>query len=364
MLLLELLSILGFRVVGGIGSTDTTVMSDTIPRIVRLGLPEANVMLKDPPRSRISIRRVEVNTVMASVTGQAALSDSTPTTSSKIENVRSPRAMAASAVPESAAVASLREENERLRWQVRELQRVSSLGVLAGSVCHELNNALTPILNYAKLGLKSSDVEFRTKSLDKILQAAQRATTITTGMLGLARPNLNQKSSADLARLVEETLMLTAKDLEKHRVELVVNIRSRPQAKVCPPQIQQVLLNLIINARQAMGTQGHGRIVVQVGSDSTGKWAEVAISDSGQGMEPAVLKRIFEPFFTTKPPGDESGLGGTGLGLPVCRDIIEAHQGRLRVESKPGHGATFTVRLPREADQPTAAVPGVKPAKA
>jgi signal transduction histidine kinase len=286
---------------------------------------------------------------MASVTGSSPFSESTPATP-KPENARRGPTASSSGVSES--LEALREENKRLRWQVRELQRVSSLGVLAGSVCHELNNALTPILNYAKMGLKSKDNEFRNKSLDKILSAAQRATTITTGMLGLARPNLNRKATADLARLVEETIMLTAKDLEKHRVELVMNIRDRPMAIVCPPQIQQVLLNLIINARQAMGAQGHGRLTVNVGADSTGKWAEVSISDSGPGMEPAVLKRIFEPFFTTKPPGDESGLGGTGLGLPVCRDIIEAHQGRMRVESKPGQGATFTVRLPRDLTAP------------
>lgn len=288
---------------------------------------------------------------MASVTGPSPISESAPSTG-RSESSRTTRQQGTANTLSGDQLEKLREENERLRWQVRELQRVSSLGVLAGSVCHELNNALTPILNYAKMGAKSKDEEFRSKSLDKILAGAQRATAITTGMLGLARPNLNKKAAADLARLTEDTLMLTAKDLEKHRVELVLNVRNRPMAIVCPPQIQQVLLNLIINARQAMGSQGHGRLSVQVGTDSTGKWAEVSISDSGPGMEPAVLKRIFEPFFTTKPPGDESGLGGTGLGLPVCRDIIEAHHGRLRVESKPGHGATFTVRLPRDTSVP------------
>lgn len=288
---------------------------------------------------------------MASVTGPSPFSESAPAVG-RAETSRTPRNQGTSNLVTAEALEKLREENERLRWQVRELQRVSSLGVLAGSVCHELNNALTPILNYAKMGAKSKDEEFRSKSLEKILAGAQRATAITTGMLGLARPNLNKKAAADLARLTEDTLMLTAKDLEKHRVELVLNVRSRPMAIVCPPQIQQVLLNLVINARQAMGSQGHGRLTVQVGTDNTGKWAEVSIADTGPGMEPAVLKRIFEPFFTTKPPGDESGLGGTGLGLPVCRDIIEAHHGRLRVESKPGHGATFTVRLPRDTSVP------------
>ena len=236
------------------------------------------------------------------------------------------------------------DEVEALRRQVVELQRVSSLGVLAGGVCHELNNALTPILNYAKLGLRNPDPEFRRRAFEKILGGAERAAAITGGVLGLARPRADRRDAADIVRLVEEVLLLVGKDLSKHRVRLDVRAEGRPYAKVSPAQIQQVLLNLIINARQAMPDGGTVR--VRIGTDTSGRLAEVSIADTGMGIAPADLRRIFEPFFTTKTGPDETGLGGTGLVLSVCREIVEAHKGRLRAESHPGAGTIFTLRLP------------------
>ncbi len=236
------------------------------------------------------------------------------------------------------------EQVEALRRQVVELQRVSSLGVLAGGICHELNNALTPVLNYAKLGLRNPDPEFRRRAFEKILDGAERAAAITGGVLGLARPRADRRSAADLVRLVEEVLLLSGKDLSKNRVRLDVRAEGRPYARVNPAQIQQVLLNLIINARQAMPEGGIVR--VRVGLDPSARLAEVSIADTGVGIAPADLRRIFEPFFTTKTGPDETGLGGTGLGLSVCREIVEAHKGRLRAESHPGRGTTFTLRLP------------------
>lgn len=239
---------------------------------------------------------------------------------------------------------SCREELEALRRQVVELQRVSSLGVLTGSIVHELNNALTPILNYAKLGLRNPDPEFRRRAFEKILDGAQRATAIATGVLGLARPRLDRRDPADLVRLVEDVLLITAKDLQKHRIRVEFQADGRPHARVNPAQIQQVLLNLVINARQAM--PDGGLLTIRVGLEPSGRTAEIRVGDTGVGIAPEALPHIFEPFFTTKSGPDSSGLGGTGLGLPVCRDIIEAHKGRLRVESRPGQGATFTLRLP------------------
>jgi signal transduction histidine kinase len=235
-------------------------------------------------------------------------------------------------------------ELEALRRQVTELQRVSSLGVLAGGICHELNNALTPILNYAKLGLRNPDPAFRQRSFQKILEAAERAAAISGGVLGLARPQADRRDPTDLTRLVEEVLLLANKDLQKHRVRVEFQAMGRPHARLNPAQIQQVLLNLIINARQAMPEGGLLRI--KVGHDPSNRMAEVSLSDTGVGIAPADLRRIFEPFFTTKTGPDDSGLGGTGLGLPVCRDIVESHKGRLRAESRVGRGTTFTLRLP------------------
>jgi signal transduction histidine kinase len=231
-----------------------------------------------------------------------------------------------------------------MRRQILALQRVSSLGVLAGGICHELNNALTPILNYAKLGLRNPDPEYRRRAFEKILEAAQRASAITGGVLGLARPRADQLESTDLVRLVQEVLLLVNKDLSRGRVRVDFQADGTPHARVNPSQIQQVLLNLIINARQAMPRGG--TVCIRVRQDASGRLSEISVADTGMGIAPADLRRIFEPFFTTKTGPDASGQGGTGLGLAVCRDIVEAHHGRLRAESRVGQGTTFTLRLP------------------
>jgi signal transduction histidine kinase len=235
---------------------------------------------------------------------------------------------------------------DALRRQVIALQRISSLGVLAGGVFHELNNALTPILNYAKLGLRNPDPAYRERALTQIVEAAQRAATITRSMLGLSRPggSLDHREPTDMLRLVREVIGLVEKDMAKHRVRLDVKLAGEPRARVHPAQIQQVLLNLLINARQAMPEGGTVR--VRLGLDASGRRAELSVTDTGVGIAPGDLRRIFEPFYSTKTSPDAAGQGGTGLGLAVCRDIVEAHHGRLRAESRLGQGSTFTLILP------------------
>ena len=226
------------------------------------------------------------------------------------------------------------------------LQRISSLGVLAGGVFHELNNALTPILNYAKLGLRNPDPAYRDRRLARILEAGQRAAAITGGMLALSRPGRdpNHRAAVDLNRLVEEVVLLTNKDLARNKVRLEVQLLGRPFARVNAAQIQQVLINLLINARQAM--PDGGVVTLRLAPDPAGRLAELSVIDRGIGIAPEHLRRIFEPFFSTKTGPDASGAGGTGLGLAVCRDIVEAHHGRLRAESRQGQGSTFTLVLP------------------
>ena len=249
---------------------------------------------------------------------------------------------------------------ESLRRQVIALQRISSLGVLAGGVFHELNNALTPILNYAKLGLRNPDPAYRERALTQIVDAAQRAATITRGMLGLSRPgNIKHREPTDMARLVEEVV-----DARQERHGAAPRAAGRegqrkPYARVNPAQIQQVLLNLLINARQAM--PGGGIVRLRLGLDTAGRLAEISVADTGVGIAPADLRRIFEPFFSTKTEPDAAGQGGTGLGLAVCRDIVEAHHGRLRAESRPGQGSTFTIILPA-CPAPASSPPGQAPA--
>jgi signal transduction histidine kinase len=234
-------------------------------------------------------------------------------------------------------------ETEQLRQQLLQAQKLSSVGTLASSVVHEFNNILTAIINHAKLGLKAETEEGRVAALDKIHKAGQRAALITASMLGFARKNSNQRESCDIVSLVEEVLVLTGRDLSKHHIEVETRFEGRPKAPVVPGQIEQLLLNLVINARQAMARGG--RLRVEVRENAATQMVEVAIADSGCGIPADKLRLIFEPFYTTKSP-DEEGHGGTGLGLSVCRQIIEQHQGRIRVESLVGKGSKFIVKLP------------------
>jgi signal transduction histidine kinase len=159
-----------------------------------------------------------------------------------------------------------------------------------------------------------------------------------------------------LNRLVEEVVLLSSKELARNKVRLEVQLLGRPFARVNAAQIQQVLINLLINARQAM--PDGGVVTLRLAPDPAGRLAELSVIDRGIGIAPEHLRRIFEPFFSTKTGPDASGTGGTGLGLAVCRDIIEAHHGRLRAESRQGQGSTFTLVLPTCQPAADAARPG------
>lgn len=240
-------------------------------------------------------------------------------------------------------------ETDQLRQQLLQAQRLSSVGALASSVAHEFNNILTTIINYAKLGLRAHGNDAaRTEALEKILKGGQRASAVVNSMLGYARNGSSQRERADLAALVDEVLVLTDKDLRSHQIQVEKKFHTRPVVTAVPGQVEQILLNLIINARQAMPRGG--RLRIDLRANRAANMAEVRISDSGVGIAPEQLRLIFEPFYTTKEP-DEHGHGGTGLGLSVCRQIIEQHHGRIRVESVVGKGSTFTVKLPLDLDE-------------
>jgi signal transduction histidine kinase len=239
--------------------------------------------------------------------------------------------------------ARLQREVADLRQKLREAQKLTSIGVLTSSLTHEFNNILTTVINYAKLGLRHKDAASRDKAFDKILMAGQRAARITTGMLAFVRNKGDRRDPLSLVQLLEDVLVLVDKDLQKHRIRVETQYLDRPYALVNAGQIQQVLLNLIINARQAM--QDGGTLTLTVRSNSDQGCGEISVRDSGCGIPPDKLNQLFTPFFTTK-TADAQGQGGTGLGLALCKDVIEAHQGRIRVESAPGAGTVFTLKFP------------------
>lgn len=240
-----------------------------------------------------------------------------------------------------AELAALRDENQQLRQQLMQAQKMGSVGILAASITHEFNNILTTVINYAKMGLRHKDVPTRDKAFDKILAAGQRAAKITTGMLSYARPQADLREPRDLVLLVEDVLVLVEKELQRYRVKLKAQFESRPWASVNSGQVQQVLLNLIINARQAMDNGGTLTVLVRTADGL----AEIGVGDTGVGIPPEKLRNIFQPFFTTK-TADAQGQGGTGLGLSLAKDVMESHGGRIRVESTVGQGTMFTLKFP------------------
>lgn len=256
-------------------------------------------------------------------------------------------------------LAQLEQQVRELQQQLLQAQKLSTVGSLASSITHEFNNILTTIINYAKLGLRHKDAASKERSLEKILQAGQRACRITTGMLSYARRSSDRREPVSVVELVQDVLVLVEKDLQMHRVRLQTKFDGQPVAILNASQVQQVLLNLIVNARQAM--EGGGTLSVVVRTNTENGFAEIAVRDTGCGISPETLKRIFDPYFTTK-TADGQGQGGTGLGLALARDVIEAHHGRIRVESAVGQGTTFTLKLPLAKDAPRAAVPVSKSA--
>ena len=239
---------------------------------------------------------------------------------------------------------TLKEQNEILKQQLMQAQKLTALGELVSTTTHEFNNVLTTIINYAMLGLRHKDAPMRDKAFDKILSAANRAAKITNSVLGMARNRSSGQEATDLVALVEETLVLLEREMNKFRVKVDRQFRAIPEAYVNGNQIQQVLLNLLINARQAM--PNGGRLIIKILHDTQSDTIDLVVRDFGCGIPAEKLRHIFDSFFTTKKGPDSSGKGGTGLGLSMCKEIIEAHHGRIRVDSTVGKGTAFTLKLP------------------
>ena len=250
-------------------------------------------------------------------------------------------------------IARLRHAAEvgELRRQVLEARKLAGLGELLGTTTHEFNNALTTILNYAKLGLRHRDQPTRDKALERILSAGTRAAKITASVLGMSRNRSTRFEPVNLELLIEDVLVLLERELMKYRVQVEREFVPVPKVSANPGQLQQVLLNLLVNARQAM--PGGGRLILRLAHDEASGLVDLMVRDTGCGMTPEIMRRIFEPRFSTKAGPDETGKGGTGLGLSACKEIVDAHRGRIRVESSPGKGTAITIRLPMQ--QPPAA---------
>lgn len=247
------------------------------------------------------------------------------------------------------------QEIELLKRQLLQAQRMAALGELVGTTTHEFNNVLMTILNYAKLGLRHKDEPTRDKAFDKILAAAQRAEKITNSVLGLARNRKEEFAPTHLDQLINESLILLERELQKYRVRVHCEFAEIPPVRAIGNQIQQVLLNMMTNARQAM--PNGGELLLRLAHDAASNSVELTIRDTGSGITQENLPKIFDRYYSTKSGPDETGKGGTGVGLATCKEIIDAHQGRIRVESSIGRGTAFIIRLPVSQPAATPIVP-------
>jgi two-component system, NtrC family, sensor kinase len=223
-------------------------------------------------------------------------------------------------------------------------ERLAAVGELAGTTAHEFNNLLMTILNYAKLGLRHRDEATRDKALQKIYDASQRAARVTQSVMGMARNRTGGLEPTQLQPVIEDALLLLEREMKSFRVQVETRFEPVPDVLAAGNDIQRLLLNLLINARQAM--PDGGRITLQLKPEAARRNVLLVVRDEGHGMAPEVMQRIFEPLFSTKSGPDQSGKGGCGLGLSTCQRIVDAHRGTIRVRSSLGKGTEFTIRLP------------------
>jgi two-component system NtrC family sensor kinase len=246
--------------------------------------------------------------------------------------------------------ASLRARDEQLkefaRRKVMESERLAVVGQLAADVAHELNNPLQGIVTYSHLLLeKMTPDDSRRSSVEKIANQATRCATIIRGLLDFSRPTKPHKELTDLRTTIDECLSLVEDRVLFHNIEVVRDYQEDLPATVMDPaQMQQVFMNLIINAAEAMG--GVGRLTVATRLDVERRVIQASFRDTGHGISEEDMGRIFDPFFTTKEVGH-----GTGLGLAISYGIVKEHGGTITVESEKGAGTTFTIELPVHASQ-------------
>jgi two-component system cell cycle sensor histidine kinase/response regulator CckA len=238
----------------------------------------------------------------------------------------------------------LDDETRDIYHQLLQAEKMAALGQTISGVAHELNNPLATIISWSeRLSQRSELDEPVRRGLETILSESERAARIVRNLLTFARKRQTTRAMVDVNQVVRETLALRAYEQRISNIDIIDALAAGlPQVFADGHQVQQVLLNLVINAEQAMlAAKGRGTIVVRTWHDADQESVILEINDDGPGIPDELQPKIFDPFFTTKEVGK-----GTGLGLTVAYAIVQEHGGRIRLESYPGVGASFYVELP------------------
>jgi two-component system NtrC family sensor kinase len=243
-------------------------------------------------------------------------------------------------------VAARTAELQRQQQALAQSEKLAAMGSLLANVAHELNNPLSVVVMEAELLREEADRGPLAEHARKITQAAERCARIVHSFLALARQHPPERQPVALNAIVAETIELLAYPLQVDNITVHLHLAENlPTLWADPHQLHQVVLNLVTNAHHALRETAPPRqLTLVTRTDAAQRRLELEVADTGPGIPRQLHARIFEPFFTTKPTGV-----GTGLGLSLCRGIVEEHGGILKVHSQPGHGARFVVALPIEA---------------
>lgn len=231
-----------------------------------------------------------------------------------------------------------RVEQLKMERRILEMEKFAAAGRLAGTIAHEVNNPLEAIKNC--IFLLQNSVGMEAQPVYSILKSeTERVARIVRQMLGLYR-NTEQLSHLDVNSVVEDTLMLFSRQLDRAGIRVVKRLRDMPESMGSADQLRQVLSNLIVNAKDSMSKGGVLHVRTRLHTDGVSEWIDVAVGDTGCGIPRGMIRTMFEPFVSTK------GERGTGLGLWIVKGIIENHGGRLRVRSKLNKGTVFKIEIP------------------
>ncbi len=233
-------------------------------------------------------------------------------------------------------------DEKRLQRKLVQSEKMAALGMLAGGVAHEINNPLGGILAFAQLIMRDLETDNPLRDdVQEIESAALRCKEIVENLLEFSRQSGDTESKeVDINNTVEKLLPLIRLRLRSQKIELkTIYDEKQPRVMGSGTRLQQVILNLLTNAAQAIGREGSIKLVTEVDDDSG--LVMITVEDTGPGISSADLGRIFDPFFTTKEAGD-----GTGLGLSICYSIISEHHGQIDVQSEVGKGTVFKISLP------------------
>jgi PAS domain S-box-containing protein len=320
-----------------------------VERLLPDGLPRPTIFANDPAaatRERTAIRE-DGTKVPVEISLSALRTDDGPLIVVAIRDVTEQQRLREEA------------EKERLEARMQRTQRLESLGQLAGGVAHDFNNLLAVILNYAAFIIEDGAGTPFAADAEQIARAGRRGSELTHQLLAFARREVIRPRPLDVNAVVREVQQMLSRSIGEH-IALGTHLAlTVPPVMADPGQLEQVLVNLAVNARDAMPSGGQLTIdtnVVDVDGDhaavrgglAPGRYVRLRVSDTGTGMPKDVVDRAFDPFFTTKPSGE-----GTGLGLATVYGIVTQAGGTVHIYSEPGLGTTISVLLPATSEQPT-----------